>query len=103
MAFLHQLSVEFPESGGDVTVANGPVVDLSGVTDKGFDFVRDPGAAFTAVLEGSVAGLNWTTIDGLAATAQGAIPAQYNYVRARGTVQGAIGATTALKVAGKEV
>jgi hypothetical protein len=103
MAYLHQLSVDFPETGLNVTVANGAAIDLSGVTDKGFDFLRDGAAGFTAVLEGSVAGMNWTTIDGLAATAQGAIPAQYNYVRIRGTVQGAKGATTALKVAGKEV
>lgn len=103
MAFHHQLTVDFPlDLAGDVAVASGAVVDLSGVQDKGYEVVRDAGAGFTAVLEGSVAELNWTTIANLNASASGAVPAQYNYVRITASVAGVLGATTELKVAGKE-
>ena len=77
-------------------------VDLCGLFDKGYTYVRDAGAGFTGVLEGSVAGLNWTTIVALAASGQGAIPAQYNFCRVTVSVAGALGATTALMLAGKD-
>jgi hypothetical protein len=81
-------------------VASGARVDLSQCIQKGYDYIRDGGATFTANLEASVSGQVWTVIAALAASGQGAIAAHYNYVRTNCTVAGAKGATTKLIVAG---
>lgn len=103
MAFVHQLAV-LPVMKNATTVDDlaGDVVELTGVTDKGFDYVRGAGATFTGVLEGSVALLRWETIHDLAASGQGVVAAQYNYVRIRGTAEGLVGTGTLCCVAGKE-
>lgn len=76
--------------------------NLCGLFDKGYGFTRDAAAGFTAALQGSVLGdANWTTIANLNASGSGAIPAHYNFVRVNVTGAGALGATTALTVAGK--
>lgn len=67
---------------------------------KGYDFMRDPAAAFTGQLEASVGGLNWTNIVALAASGQGTIAAHYNHVRVNVTVAGVLGATTCMLVGG---
>jgi len=109
MSFLFQQNVDFPEVGANVSSAGGPaldgigiVLDISQLAECGYDFIRSGAGAFTAVLEGSVAGLNWTTIVSLAASGQNVIAAHYNYVRVNCSVTGAKGATTAAKVAGRE-
>jgi hypothetical protein len=78
----------------------GAVVDISQCIQKGYDYTRDPGAAFTANLEASVTGQVWTVIAALAASGQGAIAAHYNYVRTNCTVQGLKGDLTRLVIAG---
>lgn len=93
--------IDFPESGADVIVGQGDVADFLQASDKGYEFIRDVGAGFTADLEGSVGGHIWTTIVGLAASATGAVPAHLNYVRVNCSGQGAKGATTQLVVGGK--
>lgn len=104
MAFPENKVIEIPNDGaGNAVAATGTVVHVDQMSDKGYDYIRDPGAGFTAVLEGSVALRNWATIVALAASAQGAVPAQYNYVRPRVTVAGALGATTELFVSGKVI
>jgi hypothetical protein len=93
--------IDFPESGANVVVGQGDVADFLQASDKGYEYIRDAGAGFTADLEGSVGGNIWTVIVGLAASATGAVPAHFNYVRINCTVQGAKGATTQLVVGGK--
>lgn len=73
------------------------------MTGKGYDFIRGAGAGYTAVLEGSVAGRNWTTIVSLAASAQGVIPVQYNLVRVNCSILGVLGTGPRLVVSGKIV
>lgn len=104
MAHLHRLNVE-PLMKNATTVDDlpGPIASLAGVTDKGYDYVRGAGAGFTAVLEGSVAGLAWTTIVNLNVSAQGAIPAHFNYVRINASAEGLLGTGTVCRVAGKEI
>jgi hypothetical protein len=95
--------VEFPLDalGTGVEARTGKVFDARQNTDKGYDYTRDAAAGFTATLEGSVSGDNWTLIVALAASSQGAVGAQYNYLRVNCTVGGAVGATTRLVAAGK--
>lgn len=95
--------VEFPLDalGTGVEARVGEQFDVSQLSDKGYDYTRDAGAAFTANLEGSVSGDNWTVIVALAASGQGAVGAQYNYIRVNCSVAGALGATTRLVSAGK--
>jgi len=76
-------------------------VNVSQLSDKGYDFIRDVGAAFTAVLEGSVSGKNWTSVTTLAASGQGTVAAQYNFLRVKVSAAGALGATTVLLIGGK--
>jgi hypothetical protein len=104
MAFCERIPVTIPNDGATpplATVASGPEVDVGQLGGKGYDFKRDAGAAFTGVLEGSVAGKNWTTIVALAASAQGAISDHYTSVRVTVSVGGAVGPTTELMVAGR--
>ena len=102
MAFYEQRNPDLPlNPAGDTMLAtSGQVMNVGQLTDKGYDFVRGAAAAFTAVLEGSVTGLQWTTIANLNASAQGVVPAQYNHVRVNCTVQGALDGSV-LKIAGK--
>jgi hypothetical protein len=96
--------VTIPNDGATppiATVDSGPEVDVGQLGGKGYDFIRDVGAGFTAVLEGSVAGKNWTTIAALGADAQGAISDHYTLVRVTVSVGGAVGPTTELIVAGR--
>jgi hypothetical protein len=86
-----------------VATGASAAVDMSQLFAKAYSFVRDAGAAFTGALEGSVTGHdNWTTIVNLNATGIGDIAGHYNFVRANVTVGGALGATTALTVVGKD-
>lgn len=103
MAMPEMRLMEFPLDalGTTVEARPGPAFDAAQMTDKGFDFTRDPAAAFTANLEGSVSGENWTLVSALAASAQGAVGAQYNYLRVNCSVAGALGGTTRLVAAGK--
>jgi hypothetical protein len=79
------------------------LINLCGLFEKGYGYTRDAGAAFTAALQGSVTGNdNWTAIANLNASGSGAIPVHYNFVRVNVSVAGALGATTALTVAGKD-
>ena len=102
MSFPESTNVTIPSTEGTVPTGAGPEVDISQLApaSKGSDFLRDAGAAFTAVLEGSVTGRTWTTIIALAASGQGAITGHYNRVRVNVSVGGALGATTDLRVAG---
>lgn len=86
-----------------VAGGNSAVVDMSGLVDKGYGYVRDGGAAFTAAIQGSVTGKdNWTAIANLNASGSGAIASHYNFVRVNVSVAGALGTTTDLTVAGKD-
>lgn len=78
------------------------VINCQGWWAKGYALTRDAGAGFTAALEGSVGGTTWANIANLNATGQGAITEIYNFLRVNVTVAGALGATTALLVTGKE-
>lgn len=102
MSFPQITTVTIPNDGTNALVATGDeiAIDQLAPNSVGYDYIRDGAAAFTGVLEGSVSGLNWTTIVALAANAQGAVPPQYHYVRARNTVGGILGVTTRLRVAG---
>lgn len=93
--FTNELAV----SGGNIT-AQTLETDLSGMANKGYDFVRGAGAGFTASLDGSVGRKNWTQISALAASAQGVIPDNYNFVRVVVSVAGAEGTGTSLILAG---
>lgn len=99
--FFENKPVPFP-GAATVTVGTGAVVDIKQLHDKGFTYVKGSGAAFTAVLEASVSGDLWTEIDDMDASAQGAIAAQYNYVRINCSAQGALGTGTKVRVTGKE-
>lgn len=85
---------------GDMAVGAGQRFDARQMTEKGYDIVRGGAAAYTADLEGSVAGQQWAVIVGMGVTAQGAIPPQYNYLRVNCSVGGALDGSV-LKVAGK--
>ncbi len=103
MAIPEHNQVDFPESGANVVVGDGDVLNVGQLTEKGYDYIRDVGAAFTAELQGSVGGQNWTSIANLNASAQGDVLARYNFLRVHATVQGAKGATTRLVAAGKNL
>lgn len=96
-------NMEFPLDalGTTVEARTGAAFDARQLTDKGYDFTRAPAAAFTADLEGSVSGENWTVVTALAASGQGAVGVHYNYLRVNCSVAGALGATTVLVAAGK--
>lgn len=82
-------------------VANSAAFHMKGTTEKGYEMTLDAGAAFVANLEASVDGHRWEVLAAVA-TAQGAIAAHYNFVRVAVSAPGALGATTAVRVAGKE-
>lgn len=105
MGMPENILVEFPlNEAGDAAVVGTVDISRANVAqlfEKGYDFTKGVGAAWTAVLEGSVSGDNWASIDALAASAQGSISAHFNRVRLRVTVGGAIGTGTKLVIAGK--
>jgi hypothetical protein len=104
MGFCERFVLEIPNDGGAppaAIVAVGPEIDVGQLGGKGYDFTRDPGAGFTALLEGSVCGHQWATIVALAASAQGTIPDHYTWVRINVTIGGALGATTLAMAAGR--
>lgn len=99
MSFPSFSAITIPAVAGGTSA----IVNMTGLFDKGYGYTRDAGAAFTAALEGSVTGNgNWTSIANLNASGSGAIAAHYNFVRVNVSVAGALGATTALTVAGKD-
>jgi len=102
MAFYEQRNIDLPlnPAGDTMVVGAGAEMNIGQMSDKGYDYLKGAAAAFTAVLEGSVTGLQWTTITTLAASGQGSVAAQYNYVRVNCSVQGALD-NTVLKIAGK--
>lgn len=101
MAFPENKLIEFPQQTPGTVDVGIVEKDVRQMSEKGYDFIRDGAAAFTANLEGSVSGRNWTLITSLAASDQGDIPAGYNLVRVDVTVAGALGSTTELIVSGK--
>jgi hypothetical protein len=105
MSFPETVQIQIPNDGAVpplAVAAIGPEVRIDQLApgSKGYDFVRDPGAAFTANLEGSVNGRHWDVVVGLAASGQGAIPTHLNLLRANVSIGGALGATTDLRGAG---
>jgi len=90
---------EDPANPGDALVGQGKVYDARQMTEKGYEIERGAGAAIAGNIEGSVAGNQWATIVSLGASAQGAIPAHYNYIRADITTGGAI--DSVVRIAGK--
>lgn len=103
MSFPETMNLEIPNDGlGNAVVGSGTPVSLAQLApgSKGYDFLRDPGAGFTANLEGSVTGRTWTVVVALAASGQGAVAGHYNYARVTVSVPGALGATTDLRAAG---
>ena len=101
MAFPENKNVEFPQVVPGTVDIGIVKIETRQMSEKGFDFIRGAGAAFTASLEGSVSGRNWTAFDGLTASVQGVIPTQYNLVRLNVTVGGALGTNTLLVISGK--
>lgn len=99
-SFPENKLLELPQSGGAAVVGTTEL-EVRQMSDKGYDFIRDAGAAFTATLEGSVSGRNWTSITTLAASGQGAVPDHYNLVRVNVSGAGAIGNDTQLIISGK--
>lgn len=102
MSFPEIRHIPFPldATGLVVQAASGDSFDARQLSEKGYDFTRGGAAGFTATLEGSVTGDQWTLIANLNASGQGAIPVQFNYLRVTGTVAGNLAGST-LKAAGK--
>lgn len=88
------------DDGVNAKVGVGEEIRIDQLTNKGFDSVIDGAKTFTGVLEGTVAGGTWTTIDALAATADGPVAAHLQRVRVKVTVVGVIGSTTRVKATG---
>lgn len=84
--------LQFPSNDAQITAAigTGKVVNASDIV-AGYDYQHDGDSEYTAVLEGSVAGKNWTDIVELSESGQGLVPAHYTQVRIKVTVAGAIG------------
>jgi len=104
MSIPNQVPVFIPNDGAVpplAVIGSGPVVDMSQCDNKGYDYVRDPGAAFAGNLEGSVAMRQWSVIAALGASGQGAVDDWYNYVRVTVTGGGAIGPTTQVVAGGR--
>lgn len=100
MSFPEKRIYELDENpAGTLPVGTGHIMNIDQMSEKGYDFLLG-GAAFTANLEGSVAGNNWTVITALGASSQGAIPSQYNRVRVVCSAGGAVG-TSSLFISGK--
>ncbi len=89
-----------PAVPANMAAGQGVRFDARQMSEKGYDIVRGGAAAFTADLEGSVAGQQWAIIVGMGVTAQGPIPAHYNYLRVNCSLGGALDGSV-LKVAGK--
>lgn len=102
MAFPEIRTMDFPldPAGAVVEARVGKQFDARQLSDKGYDFTRGVGAGYTAALEGSVSGDNWTAVVALGASGQGAVPAQFNYLRINCSVAGAYDGDV-LKAAGK--
>jgi hypothetical protein len=100
--FVQAKTFDFPQAPAGTVVVGMEKVHTGSWSEKGYDYTRDPGAGFTANLEGSVAEGQWTLIAALAASGQAAIAAHYNWVRINVSVGGALGATTRLVISGKE-
>jgi hypothetical protein len=104
MGFCERFVLEIPNDGAAPPLAvagAGPDIDVGQLGGKGYDFTRDAGALFTADLEGSVCGHQWAAIVALAASAQGAIPDHYTFIRVNVSIGGALGASTLAMVAGR--
>ena len=101
MTMFSQFEITIPNDGSDTTIGNSATLDISQLTECGFDYIRDGSAAFAASLKGSVTGLNWTEINDLTASAQGTIGGHYNYLRVEVADAEVLGATTQLKIAGR--
>jgi hypothetical protein len=99
--FPENKPIEFPQAVPGTVDIGQVEKEVRQMTEKGYDFVRGAGAAFTGNLEGSVAGRTWTLIVSLAAGGQGAIADQYNLVRIDITGGGALGTGTELIISGK--
>ena len=101
MAFPEHKLIEFPNDGLGTATVGEIEYRVDQMSDKGFDFIKGAAAAYTAVLEGSVAGRNWSTIDSLAASGQGSVSDEYNWVKIKVTVGGALGTGNELFISGK--
>lgn len=76
------------------------VIDISGLINKGFDFVFDATATFEGKLMGSVSARNWTDIDDLDGSIQGAIAGHFNFIKLDITKAGIWG-TSEIFIAGQ--
>ncbi len=92
---------EDPATPGTALVGNGDIMDVRQMSEKGYEINRGLSAVFAGNIEGSVSGTIWTVISAIGASAQGAIAAQYNYVRLTVGTGGLIGADSHIKIAGK--
>lgn len=102
MAFPEIRLYEFEEApAGSLALGAQHEHNVQQMSEKGYEFETAVGCLATFTLEGSVAGAVWVTIQAAIGPvdASGAIPAQFNYVRANVTAAGVFGAQ--LKIAGK--
>jgi len=101
MSFPELRMMEFPAVvAGNLQTGTGPIFNAHQESEKGYSFQRGAGAGYTAALEGSVSGDLWTSVVALAASGQGSISEQYNYLRINCSVAGAYDGDV-LKIAGK--
>lgn len=99
--FPESRMMAFPEVvAGNLQTGTGAVFNAHQMSEKGYSFQRGAGAGYTAALEGSVSGDLWTSIAGLAVSAQGSISEHYNFLRINCSVAGAYEGDV-LKIAGK--
>lgn len=101
MAFAENKTIELPQTTPGTVIVGTEEKEVRQMSEKGYDFIRGAGAAFVGDLEGSVSGLNWTSIVSLAASAQGVVPVHFNLVRANVGTGGALGTGTKLVISGK--
>lgn len=98
MLNFHILDIPSEDGGVNAAVGVGSVVNASDLV-AGYSYQRGTGA-YTATLQGSVAGQIWADIATLDADGQGVIPSHYTQVRVKVTVIGAIG-TSQVRYFGK--
>lgn len=88
---LNSFEIEIPNDGvGNATVGSSKAYSIP---DRvcAFSFVRGGAAAFTGNLEVSIGGQIWSTLQSMAASAEGEIDPYYRFVRATVTGAGALG------------
>lgn len=89
-----------PASPADALNGAGKIMKVDQMSDKGYSIDRGAAAVFAGKIQGSVSGQIWGDISVIAADAQGAVAAHYNFVRLLVSTPGAIDGTV-IKIAGK--